>query len=172
MLKIKCDINQQDLKTVDLHFVKSEYFSLTWSCGSRQRDTTSSGWKFRLNNLAVKGLIWNHISISCLLFRQSRALQSVQCLHRRQCSREIRKEPRLVRPHKKRLYYSLCLRSNIDKNDKTANIVAYFSSQQQAACNSQTMFIRSSVPAEKNTEVARGYLTLFFINNISNGVIL
>ena len=37
-------------------FVKSEQFSLTWSCGSRQRDTTSSGWKFRLNNLAVKGL--------------------------------------------------------------------------------------------------------------------
>ena len=29
MLKIKCDINQQDLKRVDLHFVKSEYFSLT-----------------------------------------------------------------------------------------------------------------------------------------------
>ena len=56
MLKIKCDINQQYLKTVDLHFVKSEYFSLTWSCGSRQRDTTSSGWKFRLNYLAVKGL--------------------------------------------------------------------------------------------------------------------
>ena len=25
MLKIKCDINQQDLKRVDLHFVKSEY---------------------------------------------------------------------------------------------------------------------------------------------------
>ena len=24
MLKIKCDIYQQDLKTVDLHFVKSE----------------------------------------------------------------------------------------------------------------------------------------------------
>ena len=24
MLKIKCDINQQDLKKVDLHFVKSE----------------------------------------------------------------------------------------------------------------------------------------------------
>ena len=24
MLKISCDINQQDLKTVDLHFVKSE----------------------------------------------------------------------------------------------------------------------------------------------------
>ena len=36
--------------------VKSEWFSLTWSCGSRQRDTTSSGWKFTLNNLAVKGL--------------------------------------------------------------------------------------------------------------------
>ena len=26
MLKIKCDINQQYLITVDLHFVKSEYF--------------------------------------------------------------------------------------------------------------------------------------------------
>ena len=55
MLKIKCDINQQYLKTVDLHFVKSELFSLTWSCGTRQRNTTSSGWKFRLNNLAVRG---------------------------------------------------------------------------------------------------------------------
>ena len=61
MLKIKCDINQQYLKTVDLHFVKSELFSLTWSCGSRQRDTTSSGWKFRLNNLAVKGLMCRYI---------------------------------------------------------------------------------------------------------------
>ena len=29
MLKIKCDINQQDLKRADLHFVKSESFSLT-----------------------------------------------------------------------------------------------------------------------------------------------
>ena len=29
MLRMKCDINQQDLKRVDLHFVKSEYFSLT-----------------------------------------------------------------------------------------------------------------------------------------------
>ena len=49
MLKIKCDINQQDLKFVDHHFVKSEIFSLTWSCGSRQ-----------LNNLTVKGLkCWN-----------------------------------------------------------------------------------------------------------------
>ena len=27
------------------------------SCGSRQRDTTSSGWKFRLHNLAVEGII-------------------------------------------------------------------------------------------------------------------
>ena len=47
MLKIKCDINQQ----------KFEKRWLTWSCGSRQRDTTLSGWKFRLNNLAVKGLM-------------------------------------------------------------------------------------------------------------------
>ena len=28
MLKIKCDINQQYLKTDDIHFVKSEQFSL------------------------------------------------------------------------------------------------------------------------------------------------
>ena len=48
MLKIKCDINQQYLKTVDLHIVKSEEFSLTWSCGSRQRDTTSSGEKIQI----------------------------------------------------------------------------------------------------------------------------
>ena len=63
MLKIKCDINQQYLNRVDLHFVKSEWFSLTWSCGSRQRDTTSSGWKFKLNNLAVKGLIGAHLPL-------------------------------------------------------------------------------------------------------------
>ena len=57
MLTIKCDPNQQDSIRIDLHFVKSEYFPLTWSCGSRQRDTTSSGWKFKMNNLAVKWLI-------------------------------------------------------------------------------------------------------------------
>ena len=56
MFKIKYDIDQQYLETADLHLVKSEIFSLTWSCGSRQRDTISSGWKFRLNNLAVKEL--------------------------------------------------------------------------------------------------------------------
>ena len=39
-------------------------FSLTWSCGSRQRDTTSSKWKFRLNNLAVKKQNWAQ---GCLL---------------------------------------------------------------------------------------------------------
>ena len=33
LLKIKRDINQQDLKLADLHFVKSEQFSVTWSCG-------------------------------------------------------------------------------------------------------------------------------------------
>ena len=54
MLKIKRDIDQQDFKIVDLRFVKSETFSLTWSCGSRERDTTSGGWKFQLNNLTVK----------------------------------------------------------------------------------------------------------------------
>ena len=29
MLKIKCDINQHYLKTIDLHIVKPEEFSLT-----------------------------------------------------------------------------------------------------------------------------------------------
>ena len=56
MLIIKHDINQTYFKMVDIHFVKSEWFSLTWSCGSRQRDRTSSGWEFQLHNLAVKGL--------------------------------------------------------------------------------------------------------------------
>ena len=58
---IKRDINQQKLKLADLHFVKSEQFSLTWSCESRQRDTTSRGWKFQLNNLAAKGLIMSEM---------------------------------------------------------------------------------------------------------------
>ena len=48
MLNIKRDINQQDLKTADLHFVKF--------CESRQQDTTSSEKTIRLHNLAVKGL--------------------------------------------------------------------------------------------------------------------
>ena len=56
MLKTKRDINQQKFKIVHLHFVKSKHVSLTRSCGSSQRDTTRSGWKFQLNNLAVKGL--------------------------------------------------------------------------------------------------------------------
>ena len=30
-------------------YVYVDLGSLTWSCGSRQRDTTSSGWKFHLN---------------------------------------------------------------------------------------------------------------------------
>ena len=51
------DINQQALKIISLYFVKSESFSLTWSSGSRQRDTTSSGWKLQFNNLVAKGLI-------------------------------------------------------------------------------------------------------------------
>ena len=55
-LKIKRDTNQHDFKIADLRSVNSELFSLTWSCESRQRETTSSGWKFQLNNLAVKGL--------------------------------------------------------------------------------------------------------------------
>ena len=45
-----------NFKIIDLHCVKSEWFSSTWSCGSRQRDTTSCGWKLQLNTLAIKGL--------------------------------------------------------------------------------------------------------------------
>ena len=37
---------------------KLKNWKLTWSGGSRQRDTTSSGWKCQLNNLAVKGLMF------------------------------------------------------------------------------------------------------------------
>ena len=55
MVKIKRDINQQYFERADLHFVKSA--SLSRSCQSRQRDTTSSLWKFKLNNFAVKELI-------------------------------------------------------------------------------------------------------------------
>ena len=36
---------------------------MTGSCGSRQRDTTSSGSKLKLNNLAVKRLIEELIRI-------------------------------------------------------------------------------------------------------------
>ena len=44
-------------KTVVVQCIHIYIFSLTWSCGSRQRDTTSSGWKFKWKNLAVKGLM-------------------------------------------------------------------------------------------------------------------
>ena len=72
MLKIKWDINQQDLKTVDLHFVKSEIFSLTWSCGSRQRDTTSSEnsdwiiWRFKGYGLTLgkRRRVWTSIEMA------------------------------------------------------------------------------------------------------------
>ena len=51
MLNIKSDINQQDFKIVNLYFVESESFSPTWSCESRQRETTSNVWKFQLKYL-------------------------------------------------------------------------------------------------------------------------
>ena len=53
--------NQQDLNTIGLHFDKSIYFTLTWSCASRQQDTVLSGWKLQLNNLALQGLIEENI---------------------------------------------------------------------------------------------------------------
>ena len=65
MFKIKCDLNQQYLKTVDPHFLKSE------------RDTTSSGLKFRLNKLAVKRLI-KQPSLWCSTMLH---VQIVNCLY-------------------------------------------------------------------------------------------
>ena len=49
-LKIKRGINQQNFKIIDLDIFKSKQFSPTWSCGSRQRDTASSWWKFQFIN--------------------------------------------------------------------------------------------------------------------------
>ena len=51
-----------------LYFVKCpfcqiEWFLLTWSCGSRQRDTTLSGGKFQLNNFFELGIEWRCIKI-------------------------------------------------------------------------------------------------------------
>ena len=56
MLKTQSDIDQQYLKIISLHFVKSEYCSPERSCGSGQRDKTSSEGKCKSNNMAVKGL--------------------------------------------------------------------------------------------------------------------
>ena len=56
MLEIKRDINQHYLKIGTLRFVKLELFSLIWSCGSSQQDTTTGEWKFQLNNLPVRWL--------------------------------------------------------------------------------------------------------------------
>ena len=53
MVKIKRATNQQNLKIVDLHFVKSENFR-SLEVVDRQRDTTSSERKLQLSNLAVK----------------------------------------------------------------------------------------------------------------------
>ena len=44
-----------NLTFVVFHLDKSEYFSVILSCASCQRYAASSGWKFQLNNLAVKG---------------------------------------------------------------------------------------------------------------------
>ena len=50
----------QDLQTFGLKINKYEKFPPTWSCGSRQRDTTSSGWEWKWDNLArcVTTLMW------------------------------------------------------------------------------------------------------------------
>ena len=57
MSNIKRGINQQDLKIVGLHVVYCEWFSLTCSCKSRQRDTTSSEVKLQINNW-ILGVHW------------------------------------------------------------------------------------------------------------------
>ena len=57
MLEDKTWQNQNDFEIIiDLHFLKLNNSHPLEVCGSRQRDTTSSGWKFQLNNLAVMGL--------------------------------------------------------------------------------------------------------------------
>ena len=62
----KRDINQQYFQIVDLHFVKSESFSLTRSCESRQRDTTSSVWKlFRFYKMEAKESNRTHSRFQC-----------------------------------------------------------------------------------------------------------
>ena len=48
----------KNFQIVDHHFFTSEYFPLTWICGSRQRVTTSSGWEFWLNISVVEWLIY------------------------------------------------------------------------------------------------------------------
>ena len=42
MLNIERDVNEDNFKIIDLYFVKSKLISLTLSCESRQRDTTTS----------------------------------------------------------------------------------------------------------------------------------
>ena len=51
MLKLKREINRRDFWIVDLPFAKSELFSLTWSCESR--DAFSSG---EIENLPISRL--------------------------------------------------------------------------------------------------------------------
>ena len=61
MLKIKCDIMpsiSNIWKQLTPILSNLNNFHSLEVVKSRQRDTTSSGWKFRLNNLAVKGLKW------------------------------------------------------------------------------------------------------------------
>ena len=54
LLHVKPNNTVITMITVWMHVYKN----FTWSCGSRQRDTTSSEWKFKLNNLAVKGVMY------------------------------------------------------------------------------------------------------------------
>ena len=51
---MKCEFKHQDL--FGLKLGQYESFSPIWSCVSRERDTTSSVWKFKLDNLEGKGL--------------------------------------------------------------------------------------------------------------------
>ena len=71
MLKKTRDIYQQDFKIVDLRFVK---LSLAQSCGSRQRDATSSGLIFQLNSLVVEGLMFLPVIISSRVMSRTRYL--------------------------------------------------------------------------------------------------
>ena len=56
-------VKYQGFQTFVLWLNKHVWFSTTWSCGSRKRDTTLREWKYKYDNLSGIGLrlllIWN-----------------------------------------------------------------------------------------------------------------
>ena len=65
MLKIKCDINRQYLKTVDLHLSNLNNFHSLQVVDRVSETQLQVGENFRLNNLAVKGLTLTMLKYLC-----------------------------------------------------------------------------------------------------------